>query len=356
MTLRGEVNNQHLASADLCHFPAESLHPAKPESHSSAAFARHSSEQQQAAASPDAGPPPFQDPMMTEFASALGRLLRHVRPYAAAALCLGAALPAATGVARADGKLDAKYSLSVGGVEIGRATLVAEATGTNYEIAATGRITGVLRAVSSGKGSVAARGALGLGKVVPQVFAVAAEAGGKAEGVRFAVVNNMVRELAVEPPIKPLPDRVEITDANMTNIIDPMSGAFVYVPGTVDLISAAACDRSIPVFDGRQRYDISLTYLRTEQVKLPKGYTGPAVVCRAAYTPVAGHRPTRYTVKYMQENKEMYVWLVPVAGTRLLAPFKVSVATMIGTALLEATAFETSVKESPVSVNAPKPQ
>ncbi|MFG1399414.1 DUF3108 domain-containing protein [Roseixanthobacter pseudopolyaromaticivorans] len=293
---------------------------------------------------------------MTDVASPVGRLLRRLGPFAAAVLCLGAVLPAATGAARADGRLDAKYSLTVGGVEIGRATLVAEATGTTYEIAATGRITGVLRAVSSGKGSVAARGALGVGKVVPQVFAVAAEADGKAEGVRFAVANNTVKELVVEPPIKPLPDRVEITDAHLTNIIDPMSGAFVYVPGTVDMLSAAACDRSIPVFDGRQRYDISLSYLRVEQVKIPKGYSGPAVVCRAGYTPVAGHRPTRYTVKYMQENKEMFVWLVPVAGTRLLAPFKVSVATMIGTAILEATAFDTAVKENTVPVNAPKPQ
>lgn len=293
---------------------------------------------------------------MIDVASPVGRLLHRLGPFAAALLCLGAALPAAIGAARADGRLDAKYSLTVGGVEIGRATLVAEATGTSYEIAATGRITGVLRAVSSGKGSVAARGAIGVGKVVPQVFAVAAEADGKAEGVRFAVVNNTVKELVVEPPIKPLPDRVEITDAHLINVIDPMSGAFVYVPGTVDMLSAAACDRSIPVFDGRQRYDISLSYLRVEQVKLPKGYSGPAVVCRAAYTPVAGHRPTRYTVKYMQENKEMFVWLVPVAGTRLLAPFKVSVATMIGTAILEATSFETAAKENAVPVNVPKPQ
>jgi hypothetical protein len=294
--------------------------------------------------------------MRIDVASPVGRLLHRLGPFAAAVLCLGAALPAALGAARADGRLNAKYSLTVGGVEIGRATLVAEATGTSYEIAATGRITGVLRAVSSGKGSVAARGAIGMGKVVPQVFAVAAEADGNAEGVRFAVANNAVKELVVEPPIKPLPDRVEITEAHLTNVIDPMSGAFVYVPGTVDMLSAAACDRSIPVFDGRQRYDISLSYLRVEQVKLAKGYSGPAVVCRAAYTPVAGHRPTRYTVKYMQENKEMYVWLGPVAGTRLLAPFKVTVATMIGTAILEATAFETVVKENAVPVNAPKPQ
>jgi len=64
------------------------------------------------------------------------------------------------------------------------------------------------------------------------------------------------------------------------------------------------------------------------------------VVCSVRYKPVAGHRPSRYTVQYMVENKDMFVWLVPIEGTRLMAPFKVTVATMIGTALFEATSFQ----------------
>ncbi len=40
------------------------------------------------------------------------------------------------------------------------------------------------------------------------------------------------KEVDVEPPIKPLPDRVEVTEAHLANIMDPVSGAFVYVPGT----------------------------------------------------------------------------------------------------------------------------
>lgn len=274
----------------------------------------------------------------------------------ATGVAIGIALVAAAfEPAWAEGRLTAKYSLTVAGVEIGRASIAVDAGDTSYQVVGSGKVTGIMRAVSAGKGSAAAKGAITVNKLAPQIYAMSAEADGKAESVRLAMVGGAAKEVDVEPPIKPLPDRVEVTEAHLANIMDPVSGAFIYVPGTADLLSAAACDRSIPVFDGRQRYDVSLTFLRIEQVKAGKTYAGPAVVCRAGYAPVSGHRPTRSTVKYMMENKDMYVWLVPIAGTRLLAPFRVSIATMIGTAVLEATSFETQPKDKAVPISAPKP-
>ncbi len=266
----------------------------------------------------------------------------HLASLRLAALSLaGALLAFLPAGAQADGRFTARYTLTVGGVSVARAVVAGRATATSYELAGTGRVTGVLRVISSGKGDVAARGAIGPNGLNPQVFAFSATADGKDEAVRVAVANGTAKEVDVEPPIKPLPDRIEVTPAHLTSIIDPMSGAFVYVPGSAEMISAAACDRTIPVFDGRQRYDVRLSYLRTEQVKAGKTYASDAVVCRVSYFPVAGHRPTRSTVKYMMENKEMYVWLVPIAGTRLMAPFRISIETMIGTAVFEATSFET---------------
>lgn len=272
--------------------------------------------------------------------------------FARPAALVAATLAATVVPAAADGILTAKYVLSVGGVEIGRANVVVQASDATFEIAATGKITGILRAVSSGKGTVASRGAMNAGKPAPQVFAVSTDTDGKAEGIRIGFVGTSVKELEVEPPPKPLPDRVEVTDAHKVNVIDPLSGAFVPMPGTGDMLVPAACNRTIAVFDGRQRFDIALTYLRTERVKAETGYEAPAVVCRVAYTPVAGHRPTRSTVKYLQANKDMYVWLVPMAGTRLMAPFRVSVATVIGTAVFEATSFDSNATSRTVPINA----
>lgn len=279
---------------------------------------------------------------------AVARLIRAV-PVLALPLFLGLAAPA-----RADGRLEAKYTLSIGGVELGRGSVAVEAGEASYEISGSARITGVLRAVSSGKGVAGARGTLSASKMVPQLYALNADAGGTPEVARIEMAAGAVKDMEVAPPLKPLPDRVPVTEGVLQNVIDPMSGAFVYVPGTADVLSRAACERAIPVFDGRQRYDIVLTYLRTEPVKT-QGYAGPAVVCGVRYKPVAGHRPTRSTVQYMTENEDMFVWLVPISGTRLLAPFKVSVATMIGTAVLQATSFSAQPKAKTVPASAARP-
>lgn len=334
-----------VASASGWTLRADARH--SPRSHSSAAFGPHLQAESPGAFGTGLPSRRLVRPTVTTMIDA-AYVLRAPRAFLAAAALLGVQ------PALADGRLDAKYVLSIGGVELGRASVVLQAGADSYEISGSGRITGVMRAVSSGKGVVAARGVLTPGKMVPRVYALNAEADGKKEGARLAMAGGSVAEMEVDPPLHPAPDRIPVTNTTLQDIIDPMSGAFVYVPEPTEPLSAAACERAIPVFDGRQRYDIVLNYLRTEQVKV-SGYNGKAVVCGVRYKPVAGHRPTRYTVQYMQDNKDMFVWLVPIAGTRLMAPFKVSVATMIGTALFQATSFEAKPATSAVPVSAPKP-
>jgi hypothetical protein len=111
------------------------------------------------------------------------------------------------------------------------------------------------------------------------------------------------------------------------------------VSGSGDLTGPDACNRTIPIYDGRQRYDLVLNYERTEMVKDVKGYAGPAARCRVDYRPVAGHRPNRKQVKELSENKEIFVWLAPIAGTRVLAPLKVNFGTKLGVFTVQATHF-----------------
>jgi hypothetical protein len=44
----------------------------------------------------------------------------------------------------------------------------------------------------------------------------------------------------------------------------------------------------------------------------------------------------------MAENRNIFVWLAPGAGTHALAPIKASVSTAIGTFVAEATRFRAS--------------
>jgi hypothetical protein len=80
-----------------------------------------------------------------------------------------------------------------------------------------------------------------------------------------------------------------------------------------------------------------------DKMTAEKGYAGPVVVCSVSYEPIAGHRANIPLVKYLSEGREMEIALAPLAGTRLLAPFRLSVVSTLANLMIEADRFETIV-------------
>ena len=105
--------------------------------------------------------------------------------------------------------------------------------------------------------------------------------------------------------------------------------------------SAEACRSGSSVFDGRLRYDLKLDFKRMETVKAEQGYHGPAVVCAIYFTPIAGYIADRPIIKYLSAERKMEITLVPIAGTRIMVPFRLYIPTPFGPAVLEATQFNT---------------
>ena len=97
------------------------------------------------------------------------------------------------------------------------------------------------------------------------------------------------------------------------------------------MLGPAACDRTLPLFDGGVRFNINLSFKRVQQVATP-AYTGPVAVCGARYQPISGYRPDRPVNKFMIDNKDMEVWLAPRrAGHALRVPATImAVMSMIG--------------------------
>jgi hypothetical protein len=114
------------------------------------------------------------------------------------------------------------------------------------------------------------------------------------------------------------------------------------VPGTGELLTPDTCRTGAAIFDGRMRYDLKLDFKRMEIVKAEKGYHGPAIVCAIYFTPVAGYIPDRAVIKYLTAQRNIEIAFVPIAGTRILVPFRMKIPTPIGPAMLEATQFITT--------------
>jgi hypothetical protein len=87
-----------------------------------------------------------------------------------------------------------------------------------------------------------------------------------------------------------------------------------------------------------------MAFKRLEEVKADRGYQGPSVVCAVYFTPIAGYIPDRPAIKYLIAQRDMEIWFVPVAGTRLVVPFRISIPTPLGLGVLQATQFVTAAQ------------
>jgi len=266
------------------------------------------------------------------------RLTRHAIFISVAALAVSVA-EAPQRAAFAQGKLDARYVVTLSGFPIGRGAWVIDIGEDHFTAAASGATAGLLRVFASGEGQSAARGTISGGQLVPSTYASRIVTGDKSDEVRMAISAGTVKELAVNPPTVASPDRVAVTEAHRRGISDPMTASLIRIPGSGDTLVPQACQRTLSIFDGRMRYDLQLAFKRLDRVNSERGYQGLAVVCAVYFAPIAGHVPERYAIKYLIELRDIELWLAPIAGTRVMVPFRVSVPTPIGLGVMQATQF-----------------
>jgi len=252
-------------------------------------------------------------------------------------------------------RLDARYSATLAGIPIGSGTWGIDINDTQYTAAVSGVTTGLLRAFTGGQGNATARGTLG-GRLLSSIYAANITSRKKVDSVRITIASGNVKDFKVDPPTDNDPERVPITEASQRGVIDPMTASLVRMSGSGDLLVPEACQRTVEVFDGRLRYDMKFAFKRMDRVKAGKGYAGPVVVCAAYFTPVAGYIPSRASIRYLSEQRDMEVWLAPVAGTRVLVPFRAQGPTPVGQAILEASEFVSVPLPARASVNGSKTQ
>src|SRR4051812_2157442 len=91
------------------------------------------------------------------------------------------------GHAHAQGRLEARYVMSVGGITIGQGTWVVEVQDEQYTASATGQVTGVLRAVTSGGGYATARGLTSGGRLTSTGYVIQVTADDQVDQVRMGL-------------------------------------------------------------------------------------------------------------------------------------------------------------------------
>ncbi len=195
------------------------------------------------------------------------------------------------------GKLDARYVVTLSGLPIGRGAWVIDIGDDYFSAAATGATAGLMQVFASGQGQSVARGTISGGQLVPSTYASRIVTGDKSDEVRMVISAGTVKELAANPPTVASPDRVPVTEAHRRGVSDPMTASLIRVPGNGDTLA-------------------------------PQDFS-----------PIAGYVRDRYAIKYLMQLRDMEMWLAPIAGTRVMVPYRASVPTPIGLGVLQATQF-----------------
>jgi hypothetical protein len=250
---------------------------------------------------------------------------------AAAAWMLAAAPASASG----DGTLSLDYEAYFGGFHVVSARTTISRAGAEYEVQGEARARGLLDWYAGWKGRAVSEGVLGDGLTVsPEVHRNEGEWRGSTRRNSLTFLPDGSVDVEQESP--PDPNKLTpIPEESIPGTVDPIS-AIMALARTMEV--AGDCTGTIPVYDGRRRYDLSVTQ-GDSRVFEPNDYTifsGEAVACVVDFERIGGFRVEQS--KYQQTARDRIVWVGrPLDGVPPI-PVRIEVETDYGTLLVHLTA------------------
>jgi len=250
-------------------------------------------------------------------------------------LTFGTAAPAAS-----DTVFEATYAISLSGLTVGAADVEGRFADNTYAVTIKGETSGISRIVSDARATFRGSGRIFAGNLLPASYDLETREDEFETHVRMKTRGRAVSDLLVIPRLREHPDRIPIGPEHTRDIVDPVA-AFLVVADKAGIGDGErTCRRTIKVFDGWQRYDVRLSYKETRMVEGGSdAYAGGVVACSARYVPVAGHRMSLDTTRYMAENERLEVWYAPIGDRRLLVPYRILIGTAYGDLVVVAKRF-----------------
>ena len=237
-------------------------------------------------------------------------------------------------------KVNAKYNINFNGFNIGEFKLVATVADSEYNLSAQARISLLAGMLFEWNGSTTSSGRfIGRGPL-PYAYSFGYRTSEKSEKIDIKFSNNVVREIAVNPPQKVSSSRIPVTRKHMQNVVDPLSAVVALSNVGANKSGPEVCGRKLPIFDGKARYDLQLSYKSTKNITAANGYKGPSYVCKVKFIPIAGHRAGDNDNSYAAKTEGIEVWMMPVPQAAMYVPYYIHVPTPAGTATLTSSSFD----------------
>ena len=224
----------------------------------------------------------------------------------------------------------AVYDINFNGFNVGTFEFQSQAEQQSYTLLGNARLS-VLLGAFTWDGETRSFGLIVKQEPKPASFTFDFRSNLRAGSTKLGFANGAVTNIAHLPPEPPKPDIIPVREQHLKGVIDPLSAIMVISRGS----SANPCDRRIPIFDGKERFDLVFSYKRDMRVveQAPSGQPDVAHVCRVKYLPIAGHKVDSDT-SFMAANNEIEVALRPIPSANVFIPYQISIPTMAGSATI----------------------
>ena len=233
--------------------------------------------------------------------------------------------------------IDATFGISIAGISVGGGTVKATVDGRRYSIDGFAKTTGISKLFIDSKGRAVSKGKFNGSKLLPSMYALNAKEDKIHNVVQIAMRSGNVSDFSASPPLRKYPDRVPLKRVHTRGIVDPLSSLLISVKSKKHRVGKSVCNRTIRMFDGRWRYNIELFYKGTKEVRESdgRGYVGPVTRCGARMRFVAGHRPNKKSTQFMERNRDIEAWFVPVGDEPVVAVYRMQIGTAVGRLVLQ---------------------
>jgi len=228
----------------------------------------------------------------------------------------------------ADSSTSAEYDFQVGGFSVAEVALTTVIDGDGYEARTDVATRGMLEVLLRGRAASHSRGSQGsFGQFVPQGFATRYSSRRGEQTVRILYEDASPARIEFEPEATDATDHA--APRERLGALDPATAA---VTALLPMEGADLCNRSIPVFDGKRRFDI--IFLPADPARFDDSasapeWGGPLLRCLGVYERIAGFG------EEMDEKNRYYpfdVWFEATPGGGFRA-VRVAGSTKLGFAI-----------------------
>lgn len=261
----------------------------------------------------------------------------------AASLVSALAAVAATGgtnAALAATQHSSTFSVAYLGIPVGKMTNSIRINDNKYAISGAVKANSMLSLVAKTKASFSSSGTIAGTRIVPATHTYTFKTSKKQGTLQMSFSGGDVKKVSASPVIKYKPGTVPVEKSHLDNVIDPLSSLLFAVEDSEIGNGAKICDRTMPLFDGRQRINLRFSYKATGSSNV-EGFSGDTFTCAVRYQAVSGIRPFKKDIKFMTANKDMQVTVARIGKTNLYTLFGFRVRTDKGVVSGEAYRFVT---------------